>query len=203
MEKKQAKTIAAILILGIIIVSGFLYLNNLNAFAFSFEKEKVLFASNEAEPMKLMQEFNLNDTVFISSVVFESGTENAYLAGANNLLSIVFIGNDKNTVSLWRVIDRKGTLLSCRTNNGDVRTDTELTASECNNILEDKNNAIVMLSQPATDKKAIVLFSTNRIEIVPASFDKSSNAAFVFLKTMYANAELIIQKANAFTKYLQ
>ena len=203
MEKKQAMAIAILIIVAIVLCSAILFLNNLNSFKFAFEKDNVLFVSNEASPLQLMREFNLNDSIFVSPAIFQSGPENTYQSNAFNLVSIVFIGNDKNTVSLWRVFDRSNKLLSCRTNNGDVLKDIELTAQDCQKILEDKNNAIVLISLPKDGGKSRIVFSQNRIEIIPEKLENLANVSFAFLKAMYANAELIIQKTNMFTQFVK
>ncbi len=198
---KKTKTFSLLLVAAILIVGAFVLLNGLGAFAFEFEKEKVLFVSNEAKPLELMQSFNLNDKVFVSPALFEAGKENASMSAAFNILQAVFVGNDKNTVSLWRVFGNNAELLSCRTNNGNFQNDIELSAEDCFRLLEDKNNAIVLVSMPQKNQsgKSIIVFSSNRIEITPDTADRAAKVSFVFLKTMYDNAELIINQTNQLT----
>lgn len=200
MKKNRQKLIVVLLVAGIVLLAGFYFLNSLNSYKFTFEKEKVLFVSNEADPVQMMREFNLNDTVFISPESSESNA--APLFNAFNLAQVVFIGNDKNAVSLWRVVGKSGKIVSCRTNNGNVSSDIELNAADCQKILDDKNNAIILLSLPNGANSRIV-FSQNRIEIVPAKIEDAPTVSFIFLKTMYANAELIIQKTNQLTSLVK
>jgi hypothetical protein len=199
MQKKTEKTIIALLFIGAALLVSFYYFNSQSAYKFSYEKDNVKFVSNEAEPVSLMREFNLNDTVFISPGIMENASGNNYISSAFNLVQIVFIGNGKNTVSLWRVVSKEGSLLSCRTNLGNISKDIELSVQDCRKILDDKNNAIVLLSLPTKAQNSIVAFSNNRIEIVPEKIEKMPLVSFSFLKTMYANAELIVSKTNSLT----
>ncbi len=203
MQKKTEKAIAILLAIGIICFLAFYLLQSYGTYKFEYVKENVSFVSNEAEPADLMREFNLNDTVFVSPALFDQGAGNNFVSSAFNLVQIVFIGNDKNAVSLWRVIDKNGMISYCRTNNGDISKDIELSAAECLVILNDKNNAVLLISMPTNEKKSKIVFSKNRIEIVPEKTDSVTNVSFTFLKAMYANAELIILKTNKFTEFVK
>jgi len=203
MQKKTEKVVAAFLLAGIICLVVFFFLQNSSSYKFQYSKGGVLFASNDAEPAALMRGFNLSDTVFVSPALYEQGAGNNSVLSAFNLVQVVFIGNDKNAVSLWRVFDRNGMLASCRTNNGDVLKDIEVSASGCRKILDDRNNAILLISMPASDKKSKVVFSQNSIEIVPDKTENAAAVSFSFLKAMYDNAELIIKKTNQFTEFVK
>jgi hypothetical protein len=203
MNKKQSKILAIVLVTGILVLASIVFLNSINAYKFELEKDSVLFSSNEAQPVQLMQEFNLNDTVFVSPSISERGNENSFMSTSFNMVQIVLIGNDKNAVSLWRVMDSNKALSSCRTNSGNAQTDAELSALDCEKILDDKSNAIILISLPSTDAKSRIILSDNRIEIVPSALDKAPNVSFAFLSAMYANAADIIRATNNFTQFIK
>lgn len=195
MKKKNIYFLAIILI--VLIAFVFFFFPQKPAYAFFYEKENVLLASDENAPKVLMEEM-LSKKTFIVSVKVNPDEDIAL--SANNFL-IPFIGvlngNDKNAVLLIQEFDAVGKLLSCETNFGDVQTQEKISAEECTALLnEDSAVKLLLNSQNDSLQKPEIVFFKNKIEITPKDDSSLNNVSRVLLSEMFPNYDEIIKKAN-------
>ena len=188
----NAKIIAVIVIIVLIVVAIAAASFYTSHYRYTFAIGGVNYYSNDYAPTQFANVFKENKVVYVSPIMVETAAD-PQAANAMNLWIVVLYGNDINAIQMVRATDKQGNLLSCYTNEGDVNIMKEISSSTCMSILDNSNNAVVMIGQGTEDK---VVLSKNRIEVTSSSSAKVSTTNFSVLKEFFTNAEEQLKKAN-------
>lgn len=167
-------------------------------YKFSYEKEGVLFASDEASSAELMQELLSRKTFFVS---FKASENSENSKAANNFLIpflVVLIANDKNAVSLIQTVNSEGKLISCETNFGNPRVQETLSAEECKALLNSNEEEVKILLNSSNNslQKSEIIFSSHGIELIPRDSDSVKNVSYALLSELFPDYDKIIQQTN-------
>ncbi len=186
LKKFFIPSIITIIILAIVYL--FFFQNN---YAFVVESNGITYYSNEYTPTTFFEEFKQNKTIYISPLANENGFHNL-TANAMNLWLVVLTGNNISPVQLIRV-ESNGELMYCQTNQGDVMVSEQISAEECNAILNNPENAIVLINITGKNE---VFMQKNKIIVNAQSESVVGQANFFVLKKGFSNAEEIVLKVN-------
>jgi hypothetical protein len=186
LKKFFIPSIITIIILAIVYL--FFFQNN---YAFVVESNGITYYSNEYTPTTFFEEFKQNKTIYISPLANENGFHNL-TANAMNLWLVVLTGNNISPVQLIRM-ESNGELMYCQTNQGDVMVSEQISAEECNAILNNPENAIVLINITGKNE---VFMQKNKIIVNAQSESVVGQANFFVLKKGFSNAEEIVLKVN-------
>jgi hypothetical protein len=109
-----------------------------------------------------------------------------------NLWLVVLAGNKINPVQLIRM-ENDGELIQCYTNDGNVNVSRELTVDECKAILNNPENAKVLINFGENNE---VFLEKNKIIINSEKVEVVSQVNLFVLKKGFSNAEEIIYNVN-------
>ncbi len=190
-KKKYLPIIGIIIIVIIAFVLTFSFLSNPCGISkFSFTIQGIPYCSNTYTPTSFFDEFTQNNTYYVSPILEESGAD-PLIANAMNLWQVVLIGNGKETVQLIRVkVD--GQISYCYTNKGDVQTAEQISLEECNSIINNKENTIVLLEE---GREKIVM-EKNKLQIYTSNSKVIGQVNFAVIKQFFPNAQTILDTVN-------
>ena len=132
----------------------------------------------------------------------QEGPENSYMTQSLTAFNAVLIGQGKKVVAVGRLVGEDGSLISCETNFGDPKTSKELSAKECSDMLASYSGqfssvtVFISLPDPKLGRPRVIL-SRNTVSINPSSFESVSYVSYVFLSSLYDDAQSMIGNANA------
>lgn len=176
----------------VVIIFVFVYLFFFqNKYTFVVESNGITYYSNDYTPTTFFEEFKQNKTIYVSPLANENGFHNL-TANAMNLWLVVLTGNNINPVQLIRM-ENNGELIYCQTNQGDVMVSEQISAEECNAILNNSENAVVLINITGKNE---VFMQKNKIIVNAQSENVVGQANFFVLKKGFSNAEEIVLKVN-------
>ena len=191
LQKNVLAIIAIFIILVIIFISAFSVINSPCGFSkYSFEIQGIPYCSNTYTPTTFFNEFSQNKMVYVSPILDELGADQ-FTVNAMNLWQVVLIGNNISATQLIRV-RVNGQISYCYTNVGDVQTAEKITLEECNQILNNKENAVVFLEEG----KEKVVMESNKIWIYSSTSKVVGQVNFAIIKQIFPNAQSILDKVN-------
>ncbi|MCR4368318.1 MAG: hypothetical protein NUV67_00230 [archaeon] len=203
MAKQLYFYLTAIAAVAIIVVGAFVLMNLPKDYKYSVEKDGVRLVSNEKEISELLSSYRAADSFIISPRFVERGTENVYMLSSVTLFNTILIDKGKSVIVVARVLDENQNLASCRTNLGNAQTDKILDAKDCAILLEAEDSVVAMVSFPKDGASlGLVELSEGKISITPASFEDVGWASFVFLESLYPDAQDIIDRVNLIVQRL-
>jgi len=157
---------------------------------FGFTIGGISYCSNTYVPEAFFEEFRENELVYVSPILDEIGADQ-FVVNAMNLWQVILIGNEIDAVQLIRV-KADGQINYCYTNQGDVKTAKEITLEECNNILNNPENAVVFLE----DGREKVLLENKKMWIYSSTNKVIGQVNFAVIKQMFPNAQTILDIVN-------
>jgi hypothetical protein len=172
----------------IIVVLVFFFINQPK---YSFVLDGVKYVSNDYTPTEFFKEFKTKQTVYVSPVMLDTKAD-PIVVNALNLWQIVLIGNNIGAVQLIRTTNEHGTLLHCYTNDGNVYVNKQISLQECNAIINDANNVVILL-EIGNEKKAVL--SKNKL-IVYSPINAINATNFSIMKQIFPNAEEVVRIVN-------
>ncbi|VVB99218.1 Uncharacterised protein [uncultured archaeon] len=188
----------------ILVLLAFIVFNSGGEFKYKVERSGVEFVSNTADPGELLDSFRNAQIIVFSPQFVESGPENSYMANALTVFNSVLVAKGKKVVVVARVLDDKGNIKSCQTNYGDPKKGEELTAQDCAAMLSSgAPDPVIFFSLPDSRlQKPRAVLSKGNAAVSPSSFDNVSYTSFVFLSSLYPDAQSIIEGVNSVVKKL-
>ena len=128
--------------------------------------------------------------MYVSPILDETGADQLTV-NAMNLWQVILIGNDINATQLIRV--RVNEQISyCYTNKGDVQTAEKIGLEECNQILNNKENAVVFFE----NGREKVVMNENKIWIYTSTNKVIGQVNFAIIKQIFPNAQSILDIVN-------
>jgi hypothetical protein len=189
-ENNYKKFILPLLLVVVLIVIGYVAFFQ-NNYTFEIESNGIMYYSNDYTPLTFFQDFKQNQTVYVSPIASENGMSNLTV-NAMNLWLVVLAGNKINPVQLIRM-ENDGELIQCYTNDGNVNVSRELTVDECKAILNNPENAKVLINFGENNE---VFLEKNKIIINSEKVEVVSQVNLFVLKKGFSNAEEIIYNVN-------
>lgn len=188
----------------IVVLFGFLYFGGgFPEYKYLVTSNGVDFASNSAEPNKLLLGIRDSEQFIVAPQFSLSGPENSYMAASLTMFNSVLIYRGKKAITVGRVLDDKGNIASCQTNLGDPKTGKDLNALECNKMLSDASagHVVVLISFPDPRlKRPLVVLSEKVVRITPSSFDNVSYVSYTFLSSLYPDSASAIANVNSIVR---
>ncbi|MFH1751740.1 MAG: hypothetical protein ABH821_02280 [archaeon] len=204
MKKNNAlffSIVIVVVIALILVIMVPLVLENLNKGSYRFEviDQGLKFQSNTAPPGELLQELKARPAVIVSPELYLQSPENTEMSKALNLFTVLFTATGKRTNVVARVIDERGELLYCQTNEADLNTSTELSVNEClQALIPQANESVVLINMPQDkESESRVVLTSNSIEIY--SGGKAENLegiSFFVLEKVYPDIKAILEQVN-------
>lgn len=183
-DKKWLIGIAILII--IIIIFYFLFVPQ---YAYQINRGRLNYYSNTQTPSESFNQLKASEIVYVSPIL-EENNASVFFTNAMNLWQVILIGNGIETVQLIRVTENNE-FVYCYTNEGDVKGNKQITVEECNQILNNKNNFVVLIEEG--ERK--VILENNKI-VVYSSEQYSGQVNFAILKEAFNNAQVILDTVN-------
>jgi hypothetical protein len=101
-----------------------------NPYKFVFEVNGVNYKSNEYVPSEFFKRLADSETIVVSPKILGEVTSQPVVNTVNGWL-VAGIGNGKNMIQLFRIVDNQGNLTSCYSNDGNVLSSRVLSSSDC------------------------------------------------------------------------
>lgn len=187
LQKNKLVVFGIIFVLVIVILFFFF----MNTYKYSFVLGGVKFVSNEYTPTEFFNEFKTKTTVYVSPVMLDTKAD-PIVVNALNLWQIVLIGNNINAVQLIRATNANGDILYCYTNDGNVHINKIISVQECNAIINDTKNTIVLI-EAGNESKAVL--SKNKL-VVYSPINSINSTNFSVMKQIFSNVEELVRLVN-------
>ena len=193
MEKKQAISIAAVLIALAVAISILVFWPSPNLVV-----EGVLIDSGNKDPFELFAGFSENDVFLVSPQMNERAKSvDHQMFNAAALFLQVFEGNGKKTVQVLRVYNEENDLIYCLTNYGDVNTSETLDTGTCLEYLRPENGGLVLIEFPDPNLPSPVLeIGLNSLAVKPKVIGDIGTDSFLALRAMFENSLEIVERSN-------
>lgn len=112
------------------------------------------------------------------------------ISNAMNLIQIVLIGNDINPIMLIRATEQ-GKMIKCYSNLGDAENSIELSKTDCEKILNDEENIIILI-----DEGEKSCFVENKKISIKATESEISNYVYKIISNIFPNSQQILDSVN-------
>ncbi|HNV01227.1 MAG TPA: hypothetical protein PKK60_02250 [archaeon] len=192
-SKKEFLQKNKLLLFGVIfiLVVFILFFFFMNTYKYSFVLGGVKFVSNEYTPTEFFNDFKTKQTVYVSPVMIDTKAD-PIVVNVLNLWQIVLIGNSINAIQLIRATNENGNILYCYTNDGNVLMNKQITLNECNEIINDSKNTIILI-ETGNESKAVL--SKNKL-VVYSQVNSINATNFSIMKQIFPNTEELIRIVN-------
>ena len=192
-SKKEFLQKNKLLLFGVIfiLVVFILFFFFMNTYKYSFVLGGVKFVSNEYTPTEFFNDFKTKQTVYVSPVMIDTKAD-PIVVNVLNLWQIVLIGNNINAIQLIRATNENGNILYCYTNDGNVLMNKQITLNECNEIINDSKNTIILI-EVGNENKAVL--SKNKL-VVYSQVNSINATNFSIMKQIFPNTEELIRIVN-------
>lgn len=168
-------------------------------YKFEALEQGIVFYSDEMHPSDFLKSFK-DQNEFIVVINLYTGSEDASFSGNSSVMfQAILTASGKKVVSLIKQFKNES-LSSCQTNLGMPEINKEITAKECNKMLDSKAGLIVIEKPDASLKQPQVLLENNKVFIKVSKASEMQNASYLVLKTMFADSEDKINQINDFLK---
>ena len=201
MNEKTAKYISIVSVLLIIILSALLLLNSNFGYKFKYTSRGALILSNFKDPVSYIEELRNNDDFIVITSFMENSEVNPIMgAGMTTLLSVL-AGNKKNTTNIQKLLAADGTLQSCHTNYGDIKTVEQLSKDECDIYINSQTESVRIILSPVTASlpNSQIILSENEMLIKPQNPTQIAGISLLAVEFMFPNARDVINKTNELT----
>jgi hypothetical protein len=181
----------------LIAVAGIIIFSDLSApNPYSIEVEGVILSSDSKPVLLHLEELGKEQEFIVSSEFPESGEMVSSMTEALTMFGAILSANNKNVTLLARVISPSNELIKCQTNDSNASVNREITAEECNALLDNAGAVKILVSVPQKTPKTRVSVSEKTISMLPTSEKTVSFSSSVVLKHMFSNSEFLQQKIN-------
>lgn len=187
LQKNKLVVFGVIFVLVIVILFFFF----MNTYKYSFVLGGVKFVSNEYTPTEFFNDFKTKQTVYVSPVMIDTKAD-PIVVNVLNLWQIVLIGNGVNAIQLIRATNENGNILYCYTNDGNVLMNKQITLNECNEIINDSKNTVILI-EVGNENKAVM--SKNKL-VVYSQVNSINATNFSIMKQIFPNTEELIRIVN-------
>ncbi|MEM4326545.1 MAG: hypothetical protein QXZ13_00020 [Candidatus Diapherotrites archaeon] len=188
----------AVLLVLIIILGSYVYFNyDFSTYKHVVERNGVSFVSNTDEPSVVLDRLRASNNILLAVDFVPLGSQNQYSTDAVTLFTTIFVAKGHKVTLLARVLDEKGSVVSCSSNFGDPKRNDVIDLVECSKMFSDSTMPLLYVSLPnANNSKSLVMLSGSRVEVFPNSFESFSSVCFVVAEAIYSDAAQLIGTVN-------
>ncbi len=174
----------------IILALVFIYFNFFySPYTYVINRGGVTYYSNVFTPSESFSQLKQSEKVYVSPFL-EENNASVFFTNSMNLWQVVLIGNNIMPIQLIRV-KTNNELVYCYTNYGSVFDSNQISVDECNQILNNNENFVILIEEGNTS----VILESNKI-IVSSSEGQTSQLNFNILKEIFPNAQNILDMVN-------
>lgn len=198
----KSEWVFAIIVFFIIFAAVFLLLlpkPQQESFKFKAVEQGITFYSNESEPKEFLKKFSDKNDFYIVISLTETGSNSSFMGNSMVMLESVLKASGKNATALIKQFEGSN-LAFCQTNYASAQINEKISSSECLKILNSKENFIIIEDTDSSLESAQVILEKNKATIKPKIASDAQSAAFMLLKTMFADSEEKIKLLNDFLK---
>jgi hypothetical protein len=175
-------------------------------YAYSLSESGIIFASNDA-PIDESLSFISQQESFVLSLVGVQGNNplNGSVGDALVQQQIVLGGNQKLTMTVIRVYDvPNGKWLGCQTDYGTAKDSQFISIEECQSLLSPVNAFLIVVGFPEPSRsQPLVLLSPKSATLLVPKEEDIPGVNYLFLRTVFPNAEQLIGVANSIVDAVQ
>lgn len=189
-NKFDFKLVLLVILAIVLLVVVYIQFSSPNGgYTYFFNRGGINYYSNILTPTESFTQLKQQSVIYVSPIL-EENNASAHLTNAMNLWQVVLIGNKITPIQLIRVRENNE-LVYCYTNFGNVTDSNKISIENCNNILNNKENFIILIEEGNNG----VLLENNKMKITSLE-SQAGQVNFAVIKEIFSNAQEILDIVN-------